>query len=258
MLCNVIDWTQLNWTTRPLPAGVCRSRPHWFLPLLDIRAACHPSNPSLSRHGNWASLVLEKYRGADGVAPAFRNVLPTCEGKDRALILTGPEITKQCASGRIAISPFREDQVNPNSYDLRLGETIGQYQADILDTRSRNPFETVSMPASGFTLRADRLYLGHSDEVIGSEHYVPLLHAKSGIARLGLFVHVTADLIDIGSIGQVTFQLFPTSDLVVYPQMRIGQVSFWQPYGEVTLYDGKYQGSQGPQPSQSYKSTEIQ
>jgi dCTP deaminase len=98
--------------------------------------------------------------------------------------------------------------------------------------------------------------LGHSQEQIGSDHYVPLIHAKSSIARLGLFVHVTADLIDIGSFGQVTFQLFATERIKLKVGMAIAQVTFWVPRGEIKLYDGKYQGSLGPRPSEVFRDFE--
>jgi hypothetical protein len=42
----------------------------------------------------------------------------------------------------------------------------------------------------------------------------PTNSGKSGTARMGLFVHVTADLIDIGSHGVTTFQLYATCQCV--------------------------------------------
>lgn len=80
-----------------------------------------------------------------------------------------------------------------------------------------------------------------------------MIHAKSGIARLGLFVHITADLIDIGSIGNTTFQLYATKNIRIYSGMLIGQVSFWVPKGKIILYEGKYQNSIGPKASQIHK-----
>jgi dCTP deaminase len=169
------------------------------------------------------------------------------------MILTGEKIKQAVNDGEIRITPFAPACVNPNSYDLHLGSTLVRYTSGTLDPRSENSFEVLDIPESGFVLQAGELYLGHSVERVGSDHYVPVLHAKSGIARLGLFVHITADLIDIGSHGNLTFQLHPTLSLRVYPGMRIGQVSFWKPEGEVLLYSGKYQGSRGPMPSLSYK-----
>ena len=101
-------------------------------------------------------------------------------------------------------------------------------------------------------LPKNSFFLASSKEKIGSNFYVPMIHAKSGIARLGLFVHVTADLIDIGYYGEITFQLYSTLPVRIYPGMKIGQVTFWVPKGEITLYDGKYQGSIGPKTSKTY------
>ncbi|MGH3868848.1 MAG: dCTP deaminase [Pseudonocardiaceae bacterium] len=111
----------------------------------------------------------------------------------------------------------------------------------------------IELPEEGLCLKGGGFYLGFSQEQVGSEHFVPVLHAKSGTARAGLFVHVTANLIDIGSIGNLTFQLAPVLDVIVRPGMALAQVSFWKPIGEIDLYQGKYAGSVGPRASESYR-----
>lgn len=169
------------------------------------------------------------------------------------MILTGPEIEKQVSAGAIVISPFAEDAVNPNSYDLQLGEYLLQYRSEVLDVAKDNPTEVVQIPESGLRLKGGELYLGFSVERVGSDNFVPLLHAKSGTARAGLFVHVTANLIDIGSVGNLTFQLAPVLDVIVRPGMRLAQVSFWKPIGEIDLYRGKYVDSRGPRASESFR-----
>lgn len=169
------------------------------------------------------------------------------------MILTGDEIAKQRAKGRIVIEPFKEGQVNPNSYDFRLGNTVTWYRDQVLDVREPNSTESVTLDHNGLRLDPGKIYLGHTDEVMGSEHFVPIIRAKSGIARVGLFIHVTADLIDIGSINQWTLQMHAVQPVTVYPNMLIGQVTFWKPVGRIELYKGKYQGSVGPQPSRSYE-----
>jgi dCTP deaminase len=168
------------------------------------------------------------------------------------MILTGSKIQEECAAGRIRIVEFRAEHVSTNAYDLRLGSILLRYTEPILDPRAPNAFEEVAIPATGLCLSAGEFVLGASMEAVGSDHYVPLIHAKSGTARLGLFVHVTADLIDIGSHGCVTFQMFATAPVVVWPGMRIAQVTFWKPLGDIELYKGKYMGSKGPRPSLSY------
>ena len=169
------------------------------------------------------------------------------------MILTGPEIVRQRALGALTIEPFTEDQVNPNSYNLALGPSLICYTGDVLDTRAPNEWTEIPIPEDGIVLQPDRIYLGSSGEVVGSNHLVPIIRSRSGAARLGLFVHVTADLIDIGSIGQSTFQLHAVQPVRVHAGDRLAQITFWHKVGEITLYDGKYQGSRGPQPSQMHR-----
>jgi dCTP deaminase len=87
---------------------------------------------------------------------------------------------------------------------------------------------------------------------MGSRSYVPVIKGKSSIGRLGLFIHATADLIDVGSINRWTLQLIPTLDIRVFAGMLIGQVTFWEILGETALYSGKYQGTMRPTASKSY------
>jgi dCTP deaminase len=169
------------------------------------------------------------------------------------MILTGPEICKQRDARRIQIDPFHQDQINPNSYNFRLGSTIKWYRNRVLDVKVRQDVETAVIPEEGFVLDADKIYLGHTAETMGSDYYVPIVRGRSSTARIGLFVHVTADLIDIGSHNEWTLQLHAVQPLRIYPGMIIGQVTFWMPEGEIALYQGKYQGSVGPKESEIYR-----
>jgi dCTP deaminase len=162
------------------------------------------------------------------------------------MILTGPEIIREWKCKKIDIRPFNLNQINPNSYDFRLGTVIKTYANYVLDPRIPNLTVETIIPEEGLVLMPGRIYLGHTLETMGSDHYVPIIRGKSSTARLGLFVHVTADLIDIGSHNQWTLQMNPVQPIRVYPQMRIGQVTFWKVRGRIVLYAGKYQGSMGP------------
>jgi dCTP deaminase len=169
------------------------------------------------------------------------------------MILTGPKIKVERDKGTIIIAPFDEKYINPNSYDFQLGDTLLVYKNHILDVREVNKTETIVIPKEGYVLRPDILYLGHTVETVGSNHYVPILRGKSSTGRMGLFVHITADLIDIGFCGQYTLMLHAVQPLRIYPGMRIGQVTFWETVGDIALYNGKYQGSQAPRPSEAYR-----
>ncbi|MEU8889859.1 dCTP deaminase [Streptomyces sp. NPDC048442] len=172
------------------------------------------------------------------------------------MILTGPEIHAQVKSGHIDIEPFDAALLSPNSYDFHLGDSIGWYTEEVLDCARENPFEHHTIPADGIVLFPDKIYLAATRERIGSDHFVPIMRARSSTARLGVFTHVTADLIDIGSHGLLTLQLHAVQPVRIYPGMLIGQVTFWRVQGDVVLYDGKYQAADRAMPSQSYRDFE--
>ena len=174
------------------------------------------------------------------------------------MILTGPEIIKQIEKGRIEITPFSPEQINPNSYNFRLGEGIKYYVNRILDPKIKQEVHEVRIGPEGLVLYPDKIYLGHTLEVMGSDYFVPMIKGRSSTARLGLFIHVTADIIDIGSHNQWTLQLHAVQPIRIYPKMLIGQVTFWKVFGEIELYHGKYQGSMGPCESQIYKDFAIE
>jgi dCTP deaminase len=169
------------------------------------------------------------------------------------MILTGPAIHQAVKDGEIIITPYDPKNIQPNSYDFHLGKTIKVYTNRVLDPRHPNPIEEFEIPETGLTLEPSVLVLGHIAETIGSTRYVPIIKGISSIARLGLFIVITADLVDLGAVGKWTMQLHCVQPVTIYPGMRIGQMTFWKTYGKTLLYKGKYQGSLGPMESQSYK-----
>lgn len=169
------------------------------------------------------------------------------------MILTGQEIYKEYLESNISITPFSEQQINPNSYDFRLSNKLIIYKNHVLDPKIKQETDEITIPEEGYILQPNKIYLGCTQEIIGSDKYVPIIRAKSSTARMGLFIHVTADLIDIGSLNQFTLQLHAVQPVRVYPYMLIGQVTFWKTKGIIEKYNGKYNGLNGPQPSQIYK-----
>lgn len=172
------------------------------------------------------------------------------------MLLTGNEIAEECAAGKIVIDPFNHSHLNPNSYNFRLGEVLRVYKHFPLDPKVVNEFEEITIDPSGFVLQPSHLYLASTMEVMGSCHYAPTFAARSSVARLGLFINLSASLGDIGFVGQWTLQLFTIHPLRVYAGMRIGQIMWWRPQGTLRLYSGKYQASRGPQSTLIYKDFE--
>lgn len=162
------------------------------------------------------------------------------------MILSGPQIEKEVAAGRIVIDPFERAQLNPNSYNYRLDPVI----REVKDLPWEPGPATITIPESGYVLQPRKLYLGATFETIGSDAYVISLIGRSTIGRLGLFLQITADLGHQGTKARWTLEMTVVQPLRVYPRMQIGQVSFWAAQGESRLYNGKYAGDQRVQSSQ--------
>ena len=168
------------------------------------------------------------------------------------MILTGPQIHASVEEGDIVIRPFREHQLAPNAYDFRLGNRCCVYVAETLDAAVENETRTFTIPRQGVILQPTCLYLINTEETMGSSRFVPIIRGRSSVGRLGIFINITADLIDLGSINQWTLQLHAVQPVRVFPGMLIGQVTFWRTYGRRIQYAGKYSRLQSPVPSLSY------
>lgn len=172
-------------------------------------------------------------------------------------MLTGNEIIIQHSIGSIVIEPFDPDCVGPNSYDVHLGDKLMVYTDVILDAKQENRTRTITIPEEGIVLRPGRLYLGKTVEWTSSPGFVPMYEGRSSLGRLGVSSHITAGFGDIGFEGNWTLEISVVQPVRIYPGMRIGQLYWHKPVGEITsTYQGKYQGQEDIQASKLYEDRE--
>ena len=168
-------------------------------------------------------------------------------------ILTGSEIKNRLGKD-IIIEPFNEDQLNPNSYNLKLDNVLYVYKDKTIDAKKQNKYEKIIIPESGFTLRPGTVYLGKTVEYTETHNLVPLLDGRSSTGRLGLTASVDAGFGDIGFKGNWTLELSVVQPLVIYPNMKICQISYNTITGDTDIvYNGKYQNSKEILPSKLYE-----
>ena len=166
------------------------------------------------------------------------------------MILTGLEIKRMVQTGDVTIEPFNEEQINPNSYNYRLGSKllVPQYTEEEV-----TGFEEILLPEDGFILEPHTVYLGHTYETLGSKEYAMSLIGRSSLGRLGLFLQVSANLGHTGSCHQWTLELVSAHPFKIYPHMRIGQISFWCNMGQAQAYDAGYSCHSDPEISKFMK-----
>ena len=97
------------------------------------------------------------------------------------------------------------------------------------------------------------LYLAHTHERCGSDFYIPILHGKSSLARLGLSIHLTAGFGEAGFKAQWTLEMTCVHPIMLYPRMRIGQVEFETVEGAIQQYEGNYKDQVGPVGSKMHR-----
>lgn len=110
-----------------------------------------------------------------------------------------------------------------------------------LDVKVQSQLQKIDFDESGYVLNPHKVYLANTYEEIGSDYFVTSLIGRSSLGRLGLFLQITADLGNIGAKHKWTLEIKCVQPIRIYPQMVIGQVTFWQPEGECAqMYQGKY------------------
>ena len=165
------------------------------------------------------------------------------------MILSGDEIRKSLGSN-ISIDPFREEQLNPNSYNLTLHDEVMTYEEVVLDMRKPNRVRRMRIPEQGLVLSPNQLYLGRTVEKTETHNLVPMIEGRSSVGRLGLFVNVTAGFGDVGFEGYWTLEMFSVQPVRVYPSIPICQIMYHEIVGRIAEYTSdKYQHNTDIQPS---------
>lgn len=168
-------------------------------------------------------------------------------------MLTGDEIRKRLGND-IIIEPFCEEQLNPNSYNMKLGDVLAVYTDSILDVREKNSVKNITIPEEGFVLQPGELYLAKTYEYTETYNLVPIIFGRSSTGRIGITVHVTSGFGDIGFKGNWTLQLTCVKPVRIYPHMKICQVAYFETTGDSILrYHSKYQNSNEIEASKFYE-----
>jgi len=198
-------------------------------------------------------------------------------------VLTGLEILRvaehtkdpfwDSATPGLVVSPLIPEHVGPNSIDVTLsphlkiydrhGNTDGTCRVcewgnpPFLDMKADHVTHNLTIAEDGLILEPGELYLGSTNEKIGCLNLLPWIDGRSSVGRLGMYIHVTAGRCDSGfgwpNGATITLEIAVVKRLKIYPNVRIGQVTFFTLQGETQAYSGKYKNQSGPTPSMLWK-----
>lgn len=182
------------------------------------------------------------------------------------MLLSDRSIRAAVKAGRITIDPYDDGAVQPSSVDVRMDRrfrVFANHRYPYIDVKQELPDLTELVEVGDdepFILHPGEFVLGATYERVALPADVAArLEGKSSLGRLGLLTHSTAGFVDPGFDGHVTLELSNVSTLPItlYPEMKIGQIAFFEldqpadePYGSGR--GSKYQGQRGPTPSRYY------
>lgn len=129
------------------------------------------------------------------------------------------------------IEPFKVENVQPASYDLTLDSNVVVQPQEF---RLLSTVETVNIPP----------------DLQGS------IFGRSSLARMGLFVHISAGFVDPGFHGTLTLECYNAGSKAIALSKgdRIAQISFAElDEPAENPYAGRYQGQVGATGSKFYE-----
>lgn len=167
------------------------------------------------------------------------------------MVLSDIDIIERVGNGDLTIAPYEEENVEPSSVDLRLGEEFKKVEHrdgfGIVDTNISNNAALeytdingqVVIEPSEFVLATTQEYVEIPDDLVAE------VLGRSSLGRLGISVHQTAGFIDPGFEGEITLELsnHGPAPIRLYAGQRVCQIVFSELSSEaITPYGHK--GSQ--------------
>lgn len=163
-------------------------------------------------------------------------------------MLSDVDIYSYIESKDITIRPFDFDQLQANSYDIKMQGQLLNEIGEPIDREIIN--NAVTIDPKEFLLATSQEYIELSELISAT------LHTRSSIGRMGILSHTTAGLIDAGFEGEITFELFNCTDRSVQLPLDvpIAQLTFHRLETPTSApYDGIYLGQVGVTPSKYVK-----
>jgi len=164
-------------------------------------------------------------------------------------MLSDYEILEEIKKGNIVIEPFRREQLNSNSYDVRLGEyyAVEFPYSQLLDPYDKELVEKhwkIKKATDRIVIHPGETILAHTQEIIGGRRNIASkMNARSSLGRMGISVCKCAGFGDVGFINKWTMEItnhLPSTSIVLHVGMRVAQISFFRVGYVLKEYKGKY------------------
>lgn len=184
------------------------------------------------------------------------------------MLLSDRDIIKEIKKGTIEIDPFDKSQLQPNGYDIRVGETY--YVLDdgvdaffpfsekmVKESYTKREAEEKTINVNGYKAKGKFIRLPPHGFILAStiertrtiKNIAASLRCRSSLARTAISIARCAGWGDIGYEGVWTMEIVNHLKVPYYLPVgiRVGQLVFFKSETPAeNPYNGKYSGSREP------------
>ena len=165
-------------------------------------------------------------------------------------LLSNSEIKHEYLLGNIIIEPYDENNLGPNSYDVKLGQNIYRSSAkglfNIWDPNEVKNHWTLERKSNIILDPLERV-LGHTEEFIGSKiGLLPMINTRSSLGRNYISTCLCSSMGNVGFFNRWTLEISNHSNKCSIPLIcgqRVSSITFIRCEAHVNEYKCAYQCS---------------
>lgn len=178
------------------------------------------------------------------------------------MILSDKTLQAMLSTGTLTITPLIEDQIQPASVDIRLGNTFSVVEdspSGMINMENEIRYKTIT--SESYILLSNQFVLATTMEYFDlPDDLTAFVEGRSSLGRMGLFIQ-NAGWVDPGFKGEITLELYNANRCAIELKAgrRIGQLVFAKMDSPALHpYNGKYQGQKGATGSRVFLDNENQ
>ena len=165
------------------------------------------------------------------------------------MILSDKTISKMLDEKSLIITPLTNEQIQPASVDIRLGNTfsvVDDIPTGIITLDKQIKYKSITTDT--YLILPGQFVLATTMEYFELPNNITaFVEGRSSLGRMGLFIQ-NAGWVDPGFKGEITLELFNANRCAIELKTgrRIGQLVFAEMDAyALNPYNGKYQGQTG-------------
>ena len=165
------------------------------------------------------------------------------------MILSDKTISKMLDEKSLIINPLTNEQIQPASVDIRLGNTfsvVDDTPTGIITLENQIKYKSITTDT--YLILPGQFVLATTMEYFELPNNITaFVEGRSSLGRMGLFIQ-NAGWVDPGFKGEITLELFNANRCAIELKTgrRIGQLVFAEMDAyALNPYNGKYQGQTG-------------